>query len=230
MFRRTLIPGVILSLVFLLAPPLGAEGDSENRACPTAEAVGLLVGDIISCLASEPERGPAFGVPHGRDPEKFEPPPGEDYSGLYGPEPKPLPIPDHCDTPVSGTYTQDQGVVTAVSQKRDRTIYTATFNTHLTTGVGAGGRSVVVVDFWPTQKGYSAFVARELFEGTIAGRTGSMVNWNVGIIKPDGRVFGKAFAIGGTEELTNIRLESNFAALMNRGGHWTQPNRMCFAD
>jgi len=208
--------------------PIGVT--SETTACPTSDAVGLLVGDVLSCLASEPQRGPASGVPGGRDPEKFELPPGEDYSGLYGPEPKPLPMPENCDTPVVGTYTQDQGVVTAVTEKGGRTIYTATYNTHLISGFWAGGRSVVVTDFWATQKGYTAFVGRELLEGTVAGRTGSMVNWNVGVIEPDGRIFGKVFSIGGTEGLANIRFRSNFTAMANKGGHLAAPSRMCFAD
>ena len=230
MFRRALVVGVVFSLAFVVVPSLSANVSLGSAACPTSEAVGLLVGDVLSCLASEPQRGPASGVPGGRDPEKFELPPDEDYTGLYGPEPKPLPIPDHCDTPVSGTWTADQGVVTAVSQKGDRTIFTATFNTHWISGVGSGGRSVVVADFWGTKKGYSVVVGREMFEGTIAGRTGSMVNWNVGVVEPDGRIFGKAFAIGGTEGLANIRLQSNFTAIVTKGGHWAAPSRMCFAD
>jgi len=221
MFRRRPIPRVVVTLVFIvLAPASEADGISENTACPTAEVVGLTVGDLVSCLASEPER---------EDPDPFEPLPGEDYSGLYGPEPERLPVPERCDTPVAGSYTQDQGVITTVSQRGGRTILTGTYNTRWVSGVGEGGRSVIVADIWRTQKGYSV-VGRELFEGTIAGRTGSMVGWNVAFVEPDGRYAGKVFAIGGTEGLSNIRFESHYAGFNNKGGHWTAPSRMCFAD
>lgn len=73
-------------------------------------------------------------------------------------------------------------------------------------------------------------MVRELLEGTIAGRAGSMVNWNVGVIEPDARVFGKVFSIGGPEGLANIRVQWNFTAIVNKGGHLTAPSRMCFAD
>jgi hypothetical protein len=220
-----------LATVPLVAPPFEvALGSPENTACPTAEAVGLRLGDILSCVAREPESGPAAGIPGGLDPEKFRPTPGEDSSGLYGPEPKPLPMPDHCDTPVSGTWTQDQGAVTAVSHKGGRTIFTVTLNVHWTSGMGEGGRSTFVGDVWPTRDGYRAYVAREMFEGTIGGRTGSMVAWNVGIFEPNGRYVGEAFSIGGTEGLTGVRFDSNYTGFANKGGHWTPPGRMCFAD
>jgi hypothetical protein len=219
------MPLLVIALTGLTSPSSGA------ASCPTTGASGMLIGDVISCLFPEPESGPAAGVPEANEWEIFERFVGAQHSGLHGPEPTPPFMPAGCGTPMNGTWTQDHGVLNKVLQKDGRTILEITINFHWTSGIGQGGRSTYKTDVWADPGGeYLVSVGREMFDGTMAGRTGSVVAWNEAIIWPSGRYVGRAFAIGGTEGLANVRFEGRYTGFANKGGHWMQPSRFCFAD
>lgn len=115
--------------------------------CSVTEPIGVTMGDLVSCASPEPEEGPAGGFPGGPDPENFDRKPGDDYAGLHG-EPKRLPRPANCATPVRGTFTFDGGVLTRVSERNGRRVREMYFHTHYTSGFGEGGRSVLALDMW----------------------------------------------------------------------------------
>lgn len=197
--------------------------------CYLTEPTGVFIGDVVSCVSPEPDEGSAAGTPGGDDPERFQRQAGDEYAGVFG-EPDVAPAPGNCTEPVRGTYTQDQGVLNKISEHKGRRVFEMTFNTHYASGFGEGGRSVLMIDVWPGENGTTVFAGRELYEGTIGGRTGSLTIWNYGYIEPTGRVVGRAASIAGTEGLRNFRFQANFTALSNKGGHWTDPSWMCFTD
>jgi hypothetical protein len=221
----------------LVTSPSGASNSQPDRAsaadvmaCSVTGRGALTSGDVLSCASPEPDTGPAAGVPGGTAPESFEKGPGDDYVGLYG-EPQAPARPAGCTTPVRGTYTHDAGLVTGLRQSNGRPVREVAFHTHYVSGFGEGGRSLIAGDLWPdVARGDTVVVGRELFEGTINGRTGSAIIWNYARVDATGRYIGRAIAIGGTEGLKNLRFQANFTGFAPKGGHWTDPSYVCFAD
>lgn len=246
---RALIGGALLLGLSGLGGPVFSNADSRNAdprngvdisgggskglapaACLTSGSTGVSIGEILSCAMPEPQQGAAGGLPFGLGSEEFERVPGVDYTGVHGAEPEPLPIPAGCNTPVHGAWTQGHGVLDKISRIGDRTVYEVTLNWRWDSGIGEGGRSTTRVDVSFEPQGYAVVVGREYFEGTIGGRTGSMVLWDFGHVYPSGHYVGRTYAIGGTEGLANIRIEGGGVGVFGKSGHWTQPSRVCFAD
>lgn len=203
---------------------------AASAACADTVTIGSTVGDLLSCALPEPEEGPAMGLRDGVSPDHFSPEPGVDYSPPHGTVPARPAFPAGCTSVVRGTWTQDQGVITSVNRVRDRTVFGYSFNNRYTSGFGDGGRGVLVGDIWIEPAGFAVAVGRELFEGTIDGRTGSFTTWAVGHGYATGRYAAHGYSTGGTEGLARLRLESDGVGVFGKGGHWTGGGRYCFAD
>lgn len=221
-------------LAFGLVIAVPAVGKTSARAgqtaCPSARAVGMTVGDLLACLLPEPDDGPALGISDGIWPDRFRRFPGVDYSPAHGSTPAPLPMPAGCDGAVRGAWTTDQGTVTGVEQLNDRTVFSFVLNSRWTSGFGAGGLATYLGDLWIEPAGFAVVVGRELFAGTINGRTGSAVTWTEGHFFGSGRYVAHAYSIGGTEGLKNLRMDAYGVGVLAKSGHWTEPARTCFAD
>jgi hypothetical protein len=153
------------------------------------------------------------------------------YPGAYGWSPEPSFQENSTCHKVEGTWTEDQGVVNRIEQARAQGVPAAeaTVNTHWTSGLGGpGGRSTAPLEVYLNPDGTGVFVGREIFEGFIDGHRGSMTNWNVGTFDASLRYTGRVYSIGGTDELRNVHFEAGFVGTFFKGGHWTQPSRLCF--
>ena len=213
---------VVVAVVQVLGIDSAAAGPAA-AGCPTVGAAHLLLGDVLDCLTAG--RPDAPGTPG-----EFTRVPGVVYAGAHGPEPQPLPLPPGCDTPVSGTWAQDFGMVNRVVQREGRVVYEVANAFHWLSGTGAGGRSSAIGEVWADRSGLIIYVSRELFEGTISGRTGSATVYNVANVAPSGDYTGQAFSLGGTEGLSGLRLNGLYRGRLGQGGRWSPGSRMCFAD
>ena len=59
----------LVTMVPALGQPSARAGES---ACPSARAVGMTVGDLLSCLLPQPEDGPGLGTSDGVWPDRFQ--------------------------------------------------------------------------------------------------------------------------------------------------------------
>jgi len=201
----------------------------DPARCLTSDSTGISIGDLLSCALPEPQEGPAAGIPDAGSPTKFTAAPGVDYIPASGTAPELLSLPAGCDSPVYGTWTQDQGLVEQVSRVGDRTIFGVVLNSNWNSGFGEGGRATFRGDLWIDPRGFAVVVGREMFQGTIGGRSGSAVTWTVGNAYPTGRFVAHAVSVGGTEGLSKLRLDADGVGLLGKGGHWV-PGHACFTQ
>lgn len=223
--------GLVAVSVLVGVPVLGPmhRAAADVGTCPSGSLVGMTLGDLVSCALPEPEEGPSLGASDGLSPARYQRTPGADYSPAHGQTPTPPAMAGDCAAPVRGTWTQDQGTITGVQQVGDRTLYEFVLGSRWTTGFGAGGRASFVGDLWLEPGGFFTGVGRELYVGTINGRTGSAVAWTEAHVFPSGRYVAHAYSLGGTEGLAKLRMDSDGQGFLGKGGHWEKPGRTCFA-
>lgn len=220
----------MLAIGLVIAVPATGHPAAAETGCPSARFVGMTVGDLLSCLLPEPTHGPSLGVPDGVGPDRFRRAPDVDYSPAHGSAPDAPSLPASCDGVVEGTWTTDQGTVTGVEQVGGRTVFEFVLNSRWTSGFGSGGRATYLGDLTIAPGGFAVVVGRELFQGTINGRTGSAVTWTIGHAFASGRYVAHAVGIGGTGGLAKLRLEADGTGILGKTGHWTNPGRTCFAS
>jgi hypothetical protein len=88
---------------------------------------------------------------------------------------------------------------------------------------GPDGFFSVPVDVYINPDGTGGLVARELFEGTIDGRTGAMVFWVEGTfdhLRAGGKFAGFSYTIRGMEGLTGIQHKAYFVGVFGKGYEW----------
>jgi Protein of unknown function (DUF3224) len=188
-------------------------------ADPTCASDGrLFLGDRLTCAAPQ--------QPDAKPSEVYQPQ-GKNFpiAGKYGtPAVPPDPQGDDCH-PVTGYGSLDQPPPAQLyTDEHGREITRLLVGSHGYSGYGGpDGFFSVPLDIYTNPDGTGGFVARELFEGTIDGRTGSMVFWVEGTfdsLRAGGRFSGYSYAIRGLEGLTGIQHKAYFAGVFGKGFEW----------
>jgi hypothetical protein len=205
--------------ISLTGPAALAGNQASPETDPTCAADGrLFVGDRLTCAS-----------PHQPDPKPNEPyhPQGRNFpiAGKYGTPAVPSdPRGENCH-PVTGHGSLDLGSPAQIhNEKNGRKIGRVVVGAHGYSGYGGpDGFFSVPLDVYINPDGSGGFVARELFEGTIDGRTGAMVSWVEGTfdhLRAGGKFTGYSYTIRGMEGLTGIQHKAYFVGVFGKGYEW----------
>jgi hypothetical protein len=201
------------------AVDIGSEAAGATSPDPACVANGhLFVGDPLTCAAPHQPAAEGDG--------RYQPQ-GKNFpiAGKYGtPAVPPDPTGDDCH-PVTGYGSLDLTPPVELYTGQDgRKIGRYLLGAHAYSGYGGpDGFFSAPLDMYVNPDGTGGFVGRELFEGTIDGRTGAMVFWVEGTfdhLRAGGRFAGYSYAIRGMEGLAGIQHKAYFAGVFGKGYEW----------
>lgn len=194
-----------------------------EKSSPTADPIcasdgRLFVGDRLTCVSPH--------EPDAKRNDTYEPQ-GKNFpiAGKYGTPAIPAdPKGDNCH-PVTGYGSIDVPPPAQIyTDENGRKIGRVHLSGHGYTGYGGpDGFFSVPVDVYINPDGTGGLVARELFEGTIDGRTGAMVFWVEGTfdhLRAGGKFAGYSYTIRGMEGLTGIQHKAYFVGVFGKGYEW----------
>lgn len=219
---------VVTMVVSALTGPATLAGatPTPTDVSTCASAGRLFVGDSLTCISPD--------QPDARTSAPYEPQ-GKNFpiSGKYGaPVIPPDPKGDNCHPlrgygslnlpPPAEVYTDQNGV------KVGRSV----LNAHNYGGFGGPGAFfTAVVDLYINPDGSGGFVGRELMEGTVDGRTGSLLSWVEGTfdhLHAGGKFIGYNYTIRGMEGLSGLQTKTYFVGVFGKSFEHVEPGVYCW--
>ena len=211
----------------LTGPAVLADDRSSPTADPTCTSSGrVLLGDPLTCASPDQpdaERGDTY-EPQGKN---FP------IAGKYGtPAIPPDPKGDNCH-PLRGYGSLNLPPPAEVyTDKNGRKIGRSVLSAHNYGGFGGPNAFFTdILDLYINRDGSGGFVGRDLMEGTVDGRTGTLLSWVEGTfdnLRAGGKFVGYTYTIRGMEGLAGIQAKAYFVGVLGKGYEHVAPGLYCF--